>query len=50
MAYHNTCGRKPCLSEHQKQMRFFTRLLVGICALFAVVFFWLVNRSSIIPR
>ena len=50
MAYHNAYRRKPILSEHQKQMRFFTSLLVGFCALFAFVFFWLVNRSSIILR
>jgi hypothetical protein len=50
MAYHNAYRRKPCLSEHQKQIRFFTGLSVGICTLFAVVFFWLVSRLSFIPH
>jgi hypothetical protein len=41
-----TRRRKPELSGHQKQIRFLTRLSVVICALFAVAFFWLMNRSS----
>jgi hypothetical protein len=50
MTYLNTCRRKPSLSEHQKQIRFFTGLMVGLCALFAVAFFWLMGRSSFIPH
>ena len=38
--------RKPDLSLHQKQMRFFTR--VAVCVAFGFIFcvFWLVNRPG----
>jgi len=50
MTYHNSCRRKSILSEHQKQIRLLTGLLVGICILFAIVFFWLVSRPAFIPH
>jgi len=50
MTYLNSCRRKPILTEHQKQIRFLTGLLMGICALFAAAFFWLVSRPGFIPR
>jgi hypothetical protein len=40
---------KPSLSPHQKQIRFFIGLFVVVCTLLAILFFWLVNRSSFIP-
>jgi len=46
MANHVARRQKRSLSLHQKQIRFFIGLSVGICALLAIVFFWLVNRSS----
>lgn len=50
MAYDYTYRRKPILSEHQKQIRFFIGLSVSLCTLFAVVFFWLVGRLTSIPH
>jgi hypothetical protein len=50
MGNHHTRRGKPSLSLHQKQIRFFIGLSVGICALFAIVFFWLVNRPGFIPH
>jgi hypothetical protein len=38
------------LSGHQKQIRFFTRLSVVICTLFAVALFWLLSRNSFITH
>jgi len=37
---------KPNLSEHQKQIRFFTRLSLVVAVALAVLVFWLLNRSS----
>ncbi len=48
IACHTTYRRKPVLSFHQKQIRFLTGLSMGVCTLFVVVIFWLVNRSSFI--
>jgi len=44
MQNNNIRRRKPDMSAHQKQMRFFTR--VALCLGFAFIFmvFWLVNR------
>lgn len=42
--------RKPVLSEHQKQIRFFTRLSLVICCLFTFAFFWFLNRPSFVTR
>jgi hypothetical protein len=50
MAYQTTRRRKPVLSEHQKQIRFFTRLSVVLCALFALALLWLLNRTSFITH
>jgi hypothetical protein len=50
MQNQNTWKRKPCLSEHQKLIRFLTGLSVGICTLIAVVFFWLVNRPGFLSH
>lgn len=50
MGHHHTRRGKPSLSEHQKQIRFFIGLSVGICALVAIVFFWLVSRAGFIPH
>jgi hypothetical protein len=38
--------RKPELSPHQKQIRFFTRLSVVLCSLLTLALFWLVNRTG----
>jgi hypothetical protein len=50
MGSHHTHREKPNLSLHQKQIRFFIGLFVGICALLAIAFFWLVSRLSSIPH
>jgi hypothetical protein len=50
MTNHVARRQKRSLSLHQKQIRFFIGLSVGICALLAIVFFWLVSRSSFIPH
>jgi hypothetical protein len=50
MAYDYIYRRKPILSEHQKQIRFFIGLSVGLCVLFAISFFWLLNRLDFIPH
>jgi len=50
MAHQTTRRRKPVLSDHQKQIRFFTRLSVVICSLFAVALFWLLSRTSFITH
>jgi hypothetical protein len=47
MANNSTRRRKPDLSAHQKQMRFFTRLSVFMGFVFIAAIFWLVNRSSL---
>jgi hypothetical protein len=50
MINHVVRRQKRSLSWHQKQIRFFIGLSVGICALLAIAFFWLVNRLSFIPH
>jgi hypothetical protein len=50
MTPQNTCRKKPYLSEHQKQIRILTGLSVVICAVLAVVFFWLMTRPSFLPH
>jgi hypothetical protein len=46
MTYRISGRNKLGLSEHQKQIRFLTGLSVGICTLLAILFCWLMNRSS----
>jgi hypothetical protein len=50
MGNHHTRRGKPSLSEYQKQIRFFIGLSVGICALIAIVFFWLLSRAGFVPH
>jgi multidrug resistance efflux pump len=50
MGNHHIRRGKPILTAHQKQIRFFIGLFVVICALLAIAFFWLVNRSSFFPH
>jgi hypothetical protein len=50
MGNHHIRRGKSSLSKHQKQIRFFIGLFVVICTVLAIVFFWLVNRSSFIPH
>jgi hypothetical protein len=50
MTYQNIGRRKPGSSDHQRQIRLLTGLLMGVCALITFVFFWLVNRPSFIPH
>jgi hypothetical protein len=38
--------RKPALTGHQKQIRFFTRVSVVLCSLLTFAVFWLVNRMG----
>jgi hypothetical protein len=38
--------KKPELSAHQKQMRFFIRMGVFVSFLFAMAFAWFMNRGS----
>jgi hypothetical protein len=38
--------RKPFLSAHQKQIRFFTRLAVAICAVLALALSWWLSRPG----
>jgi hypothetical protein len=42
--------RKPMLSAHQKQIRFFTRLALCTGFLLVAGIFWLVNRASYSPH
>jgi hypothetical protein len=44
MRYRHAHRRKPVLSAHQKQIRFFTRISVVICALLTAAIFFVVNR------
>ena len=48
----NNHARRPkrSLSLHQKQIRFFIGLSVGICTLLAILFVWLLSRFSYFPR
>jgi hypothetical protein len=50
MEYNETRVRKRGLSERQKKIRLLTALSLVIYALFAVMFFWLVNRPGFIPH
>jgi hypothetical protein len=50
MTSHVVRRQKRSLSPHQKQIRFFIRLSVGVCALLAIAFFWLMNRSGAFPH
>ena len=45
-----TRRRKLELSDHQKQIRFFTRLSVVICSSVVFVFFWFMSRSNFITH
>lgn len=44
MSNHANPSRKRALSDHQKQMRFFTGLAIIVSFLIMGVLFWLVNR------
>jgi hypothetical protein len=44
MSHHSTHRRKPELSGHQKQIRFFTRMAIILCSLLTLGAFWLANR------
>jgi hypothetical protein len=46
MPHHAKRRRKPELSGHQKQIRFFTRLLVVLCSLLTLAVFWFVNHTG----
>ena len=48
MTSHTIYRRKPFLSLHQKQMRFFTGLSVIVCTVVVFALFWGVNRLSYI--
>ena len=50
MSRHVTRRRKPELSGHQKQIRFLTRMLVLICSLVTLAFFWFANRPGSIAH
>jgi hypothetical protein len=50
MANFNPRRGKPYLSEHQKQIRFFIRLSIGLSLLLALAIFLLLNWSSFSPR
>jgi len=50
MPYRHAHRRKPMLSPHQKQIRFFTRMSVFICALLTVAIFFFVNRPIAITH
>jgi hypothetical protein len=41
-----TLKRRPVLSAHQKQMRFFTGLSIGVCGLIALALFWYLSWSG----
>ena len=47
---HGTHRIKPTLSDHQKQIRFFTGLAMFISFLFVGAFVWLMNQTSYISR
>jgi len=38
------------LSEHQKQIRFFTRVSVILCSLLTLAVFWLISRTGSVPH
>jgi hypothetical protein len=42
--------KKPTLSAHQKQMRFFTGLALFISLLFVAAVFWFLNRAGFYIR
>ena len=44
MSSHARHRRKPALTGHQKQIRFFTRMAVFIFSLLTLAGFWLANR------
>jgi hypothetical protein len=50
MANNQIFRRKPVLTEHQKLIRFFIRLSVGLCIPLALAIFLLLNRSSLSPQ
>jgi len=47
---YNTRKMKRSLSLHQKQIRFFIGLSIVVCFLAVVLFFWLLNWSSLTLR
>jgi hypothetical protein len=46
MRNHATRRRKPELSGHQKQIRFFTRVCVVLCSLVTLAVLWVVNHAG----
>jgi hypothetical protein len=48
--HHHWPRRKPSLSEHQKQIRFFMWLSIIFSVVVALALFLLMNWSSISPR
>jgi len=50
MEYNDNRINKRGLSDRQRKIRIFTALTIVIYTLFAFMFFWVANRTGIIPR
>jgi hypothetical protein len=50
MPYYPIRRRKRSLSEHQKQIRFWTGLSMTMSVLLFAVFFWYLNRQDFLTR